>query len=76
MFFIYIISSVTHNLNLKMRKGNECAAGKKFSNLVFQTVHGCQIRQPPSKKYNPPPLIGQLLLTFSDLPLKFKTSKF
>ena len=27
MFFIYVVSSVTHNLNLKMWKGNECVAG-------------------------------------------------
>ena len=53
MFFIYIVSSVTHNLNLKMWKGNECAAGKNFSNLAFQTAHGCQMRQPSPKKYNP-----------------------
>ena len=54
MIFIYIVSSVTHNLNLKMRKGNECATGKIFSNLAFQTAHGCQMRQPPPKKYNFP----------------------
>ena len=53
-FFFYIVSSVTHNLNLKMWKGNECATGKNFSNLAFQTVHGCQMRQPPPKKYPPP----------------------
>ena len=59
MFFIYIVSSVTHNLNLKMRNGNECATGKNISNLAFQTVHGCHMRQSPPKKYNPLPLIGQ-----------------
>ena len=37
-----------------MWKGNECAAGKIFSNLAFQTAQGCQMRQPPPKKYNPP----------------------
>ena len=55
MFFIYIVSSVTHNLNLKMWKGNECAAGKIFSNLAFQTAHGRQMRQPFPKKYTLPP---------------------
>ena len=34
--FIYIISSVTHNLNLKVWKGNKCAAGKNFQILLFK----------------------------------------
>ena len=80
MFFIYIVSSVTHNLNLKMWKGNECAAGKNCSNLAFQTAHVCQMRQPPPKKYTPTSLIDHQPplpeKNFSDLPLKFKTSKF
>ena len=37
-----------------MWKGNECAAGKNFENLAFQTAHGCQMRQPPPKKYTTP----------------------
>ena len=37
-----------------MWKGTECAAGKNFSNLVCQTAHGCQMRQPPPKKYKLP----------------------
>ena len=67
MFFIYIVSSVTHNLNLKMWKGNECAAGKNFSNLAFQTAHGCQMRQPPPKKYNKvTPQENEIFLNFSE----------
>ena len=38
-----------------MWKGNECAAGKNFSNLAFQTAHGCQMRQPPLRNISPPP---------------------
>ena len=34
--FIYIISSVTHSLNLKVWKGNKCAAGKNFQILLFK----------------------------------------
>ena len=37
-----------------MWKGNECAAGKNFSNLAFQTAHGCQMRQPPLRNISPP----------------------
>ena len=33
MFFIYIVSSVTHNLNLKMWKGNECTAKTDWQNV-------------------------------------------
>ena len=75
-----MVSSVIHNLNLKMWKGNECAAGENFSNLAFQTAHGRQMRKAPPKKYNPPnrprppPPPPSWKWKFSDLPLKSKTS--
>ena len=60
-----------------MWKGNECAAGKNFENLAFQTAHGCQMRQPPPKKYTTPDRpTPPWKWKFCDLPLKFKTSKF
>ena len=59
--FIYIISSVTHNLNLKVWKGNKCAAGKNFQILLFKLRidarwNNLPLRNiPPPNRPTPPP---------------------